>query len=154
MNYPFVMSMLYGETDRKNQFKPIFHGQLVLIAIVCDRHSLNQLHYEVWSSRFCCACIEHLSYIWMVHQGERLTLSFEAGYYLFCVHAEFYDLQSHFADYRSFLLGHINSAESAFANLLKKLVSSYPGSGCFLIYHGVRIDWRSVEESIDLIVSA
>src|SRR5439155_233896 len=54
----------------------------------------------------------------MIHQGQRLTLGFEAGNDLLGVHAQLDHLQRHPPPHRLLLLGHIDHAATPFADLL------------------------------------
>ena len=60
----------------------------------------------------------------MIHQGQRLPLGFEAGDDLLGVHAQLDDLERDPAANRFLLLGHINHAAAAFADLLEQFVAA------------------------------
>ncbi len=60
----------------------------------------------------------------MVHQRQRLPLGFEAGDDLLGVHAQLDDLERHAAAHRFLLLGHVNHAAAAFADLLQQFVAA------------------------------
>ena len=60
----------------------------------------------------------------MVHQGQGLPLGLEAGDDLLGVHARLDDLQRDLAADRLLLLGHIDDAKAAFADLLAELVAA------------------------------
>jgi hypothetical protein len=60
----------------------------------------------------------------MVHERQRLALGLEPGDDLPRVHAELDNLERHPAADRFLLLGHVNDAAAAFANLLKQFVAS------------------------------
>ncbi len=70
------------------------------------------------------AAIQHLGNIRMVHHGQSLSLGFEPGDDLFAVHARFDDLQRDIATYGSDLFGHVDHAETTFANLLQQFVAA------------------------------
>ena len=60
----------------------------------------------------------------MVHQGQGLAFGFEAGHDLFGVHAELDNLEGDLAADRFLLLGHVNDAAAALADLLEELVAA------------------------------
>ena len=60
----------------------------------------------------------------MVHQGQGLPLGLEAGEHLAAVHAGLDDLQGHLAADGLLLLGHVDDAHAAFAELLEELVGA------------------------------
>ena len=60
----------------------------------------------------------------MVHQRQRLPLGLKPGDDLFGVHAQLDDLERHPAADRLLLLGHINHAAAAFADLLEQFVAA------------------------------
>ena len=65
----------------------------------------------------------------VVHQRQRLPLGLEAGDDLRGVHAGLDDLQRHLAADRLGLLGHVDDAHAAFADLLQQLVGADDGAG-------------------------
>ena len=58
----------------------------------------------------------------MVHQCQCLALGFKAGDDLFGVHAQLDDFERDAAAHRLLLLGHVNHATAALADLLKEFV--------------------------------
>ena len=56
---------------------------------------------------------------------QRLAFGFETGDDAFGVHAQLDDLERDAAAHRFLLLGHIDHAATAFADLLEQLVASY-----------------------------
>ena len=58
----------------------------------------------------------------MVHQGQRLAFGLEPGDDLLRVHARLDDLERDLAPDRAGLLGHVDDAHAAFADLLQQLV--------------------------------
>ena len=67
----------------------------------------------------------------MVHQRQRLPLGLEPGDDLLGVHAQLDDLERDAAADRLLLLGHINHAAAAFADLLEQFVAADPVAGLF-----------------------
>ena len=67
----------------------------------------------------------------MVHQRQRLPLGFEAGDDLLGVHAQLDDLERDAAAHRFLLLGHVDDAAAAFADLLEQFVAANPVAGLF-----------------------
>ena len=60
----------------------------------------------------------------MIHHRDRLPLGFKARDHGFGIHAELDDLERHAAADRFGLLGHVNHAAAALADLLKQLVAA------------------------------
>ena len=58
----------------------------------------------------------------VIHQRQRLPLRLEAGDDLGRIHARLDDLEGDGSPDRLLLLGHVNHAEAAFADLLQQLV--------------------------------
>jgi hypothetical protein len=71
---------------------------------------------------FCCAAVEHLSDVRMIHHRERLALGFEARHDLLGVHPELDDLERDLALDGCRLLRHPNSAHATLADGLQELV--------------------------------
>ena len=67
----------------------------------------------------------------MIHQRQRLPLGLKPGDDLFGVHAQLDDLERDPAADRFLLLGHINHAAAAFANLLEQFVTADAVAGFF-----------------------
>ena len=107
-----------------NSSSRVAGGQAVLVAVVGDRHALDQLHDEVGSAASRLAGIEHLGDVRMVHERQGLALGLEAGDHLPGVHARLEDLEGHLTAHRLLLLGHEHQAEAAFADLLQQLVGT------------------------------
>ena len=101
-------------------------GKIVLVAVVGDLDAAHQFHDEVRPARFGRAGIEHLGDVRMIHHRQRLPLGLEARDDLLRVHAELDDLERHAAPHRLLLLGHVDDAAAAFADLLEQLVAANP----------------------------
>ncbi len=93
--------------------------------------AVDQFHHEVGAPAFGGARVEHLGNVGMVHHRQRLPLGFEAGDHLPRVHARLDDLQRDAAFDRLLLLGHVDDAHAAFADLLQQLVGADLGAGLF-----------------------
>ena len=50
MNDTLIVSMLKRGKDFKHQLQSIVDGELKLIAVIRDRDSVDQLHYEIRSA--------------------------------------------------------------------------------------------------------
>ena len=79
MDDPLLMGVLHGLTDGEEQLQALPRRQPVLVAEVCDRHALDQLHDEVRPAALGGAGVEHLGDVRVVHPGEGLALLLEAG---------------------------------------------------------------------------
>ena len=75
------------------------------------------------------ARVQDLGNVRMVHQRQRLPLRLEPGNDALGVHAQLDDLERDPAANRLLLLGHINHAAAAFADLLQQFVAAYPVAG-------------------------
>ena len=106
-------------------------GELVLVAVIGDLDAAHQFHDEVRPAGFRRAGVEHLGDVRMVHQRQRLPLGFEAGDDALGVHAQLDDLERDAAADRFLLLGHVNHAAAAFADLLEQFVAADPVAGLF-----------------------
>ena len=67
----------------------------------------------------------------MIHQRQRLAFGLEPGDDVFGVHAQLDDLEGDLPAHRLLLLGHINHAATAFADLLQQFVAANPVAGFF-----------------------
>ena len=67
----------------------------------------------------------------MFHQGERLTLGFEAGDHQSGIHAGLDDFERHLSSYWMKLLGQIDNAEPTFPDLFEQPVRSNDASWSF-----------------------
>src|SRR5687768_2047113 len=123
MDDSFLVRVLDGGADLDEKFQTFARGEFVLVAVFGDARAAHPFHDERRPAIIGGAGIENLRDVWMVHHGERLSLSFEAGDDLAGVHAELYDLESDAAFYRLLLFGHEDYAAAAFAEFLKKLVA-------------------------------
>ena len=87
-------------------------------------HALDQLHHEVRPAAVGRARIEHLGDVGMIHHRQGLPLGLEPGDHLPRVHARLDDLERDPALDRLRLLGHVDHAHAAFADLLEQLVGA------------------------------
>ena len=67
----------------------------------------------------------------VVHHRQGLAFGLEAGDHLAGVHPRLDDLQGHFSVHRLLLLGHVDHAHAAFADLLQELVAADGRAGAF-----------------------
>jgi hypothetical protein len=121
---PFLVGVLNGLADGNEQLEALFGGKLVLVAILGDRHALNQFHDKIGPAAIGGAAIEHLGDVGVVHQSQGLALGLEAGDDVAGVHAQLDDLKGDLAADRFLLLSHIHHAHAALANLLQQLVAA------------------------------
>ena len=73
--------------------------------------------------------VVHLGDVGMVHHGQGLALGLEPGDDLLRIHARLDDLQRHLAAHGLRLLGHVDDAHAAFADLLQQLVGADDRAG-------------------------
>jgi hypothetical protein len=123
--------MLDRLADGHEQLQPLAGRQVLLVAEPGDGDALDQLHDEVRPAGFGRAGVEHAGNVLMVHQRQRLPLGLEAGDDLPAVHAGLDDLQGDLAADGLFLLGHVDDAHAALADLLEQLVRADAVAGAF-----------------------
>ena len=104
------------------QLQPLPRGQPVLVAELGDRHALDQLHHEVRPAGRGRPAVEHPGDVRVVHDRQGLPLGLEPGDHLPRVHPRLEHLQRDLAADRLGLLGHVDDAEPALADLLQQLV--------------------------------
>ncbi len=92
-----------------------------VVAELGDGHAVDQLHDEVGPAALGGAGVEDAGDVLMVHHGQGLPLGLEAGDDLAAVHARLDDLERDLAADGLFLLGHVDGAHAALADLLKEL---------------------------------
>ncbi len=85
---------------------------------------MDQLHDEVVPAGVGGAGLEHLGDVWMVHQGQGLSLGLEPGNYLVGIQTGPDDLQGHSSPDGALLLGHVHNAHASFADLSQELVGA------------------------------
>ena len=105
-----------------NSSEPLRGGEIVLVAIIRDPDAAHQFHHEIGPAGLGRAGIEHLGDVRMVHHRQRLPLRLEPGDHLPGVHAQLDDLERDPPAHRLGLLGHVDHAAAAFAELLASLV--------------------------------
>ena len=98
------------------------HRSWLLVAILGDRHALDQFHDEVGPARSVVPASKTLAIFGMVHQRQRLPLGFEAGDDLARVHARLDELSATGRLTGCCLLGDPDRPHAAFADLLQQLV--------------------------------
>ena len=78
MDDALLVGVLHRLADRDEQRQPLARRQPGPVAILGDRHALDQLHHEVGAA-VGLAGVEDLGDVGMIHQGQRLPLLVEAG---------------------------------------------------------------------------
>jgi len=126
-----LVGMLHGLANLQKQLQPFPNRHLVLIAILGDRHALDQLHDKIRPSTIRLPAIIHLGDIGMIHQSQRLPLRFETCHHLPRIHARFDDLECDLPPKRLLLLSDKHQPHAAFADLFHELVGADDGAGAF-----------------------
>ena len=85
MDDALLVGVLDRLANRYEQFQPLLRGQPVAVAVLGDRHTLDQLHHEVRPAVVQPA-VEHLGDVRVVHERQRLPLGVEPGQHLLRVH--------------------------------------------------------------------
>src|SRR5262249_9165471 len=122
MDDPLLMSMLHRLAGTEEKIESLLQRQVMLVAIASDRYPLNQFHDEIRSAGRGRPAVMHLGDIRMIHDRERLPLSFETSDDLPRVHAGLEHLEGNLAADWLGLLGEEDDAEAAFADVLEELV--------------------------------
>ena len=76
---PLLVGVLDRLADRHEQLEPLARRELLLVAVLGDRHALDEFHDEVRPAVVGRAGVEDLGDVRVVHQGQRLPLGLEAG---------------------------------------------------------------------------
>ena len=129
MNDALLMRVLDRLADRHEQLQPLARRQVVVVAVLGDRHAVDQFHHEVRPAGFRGAGVEDPGDVGMVHHRQRLPFGLEAGDHLPAVHARLDDLERDLAPDRLGLLGHEDRAHAAFAELTNQLVRTDHDAG-------------------------
>src|SRR6266566_3155699 len=123
MDHCLLMRVLHRLTDIDKESQALGSWQVVLVAVVRDGNTAHQFHDEIRPTGLCCAAVQHPGDVEMVHQGQGLALSLEPGDDFARVHPWPDDLEGDLALHRLLLIGHIDHAETALADLLKQYVA-------------------------------
>jgi hypothetical protein len=124
-------SVLDRLADLHEQLQPLPRRQVVIVAVLGDRDTVDQLHDEVRSAGFRGPAIEDACDVDVVHHGQGLPLRLEAGDNLAAIHSRLDEFQGHLALDRLGLFGHEDGAHAPFADLLQQLVRADHGAGLF-----------------------
>ena len=90
---PFWWACWIAWQTGHEQLQPLARRQLVVVAVLGDRHAVDQLHDEVGPAAFGGAGVEDPGDVLVVHHGQGLALGLEAGDDLAAVHAGLDDLE-------------------------------------------------------------
>jgi len=118
VNDAFLMGVLHGLADLREERQPLGDGEAGVVAILRERHAADVFHHEKRSAFACHAAVIDLGDIRVIHHRQRLPLGFESREDLAAVHARLDELDRHAAADRFGLLGDPNGAHAPFADLL------------------------------------
>ena len=122
VDHTFLVRVLHGVTDIDEQLDALARVQTMAVAVLRDRHAMDQFHDEVRPAAFSRAGVEHPGDTRMVHHRQRLPLGLEPGDELAGVHPELEHFQRNAAgDGRGLLCG-VNRAHPALAEDLQDVV--------------------------------
>jgi hypothetical protein len=155
---PLLVGVLDGLADRHEQLQPLARRQPAVVAKLRDGDAVDQLHDEIGPAARRGVGVEDAGDVLVVHERQGLPLRLEAGEDLPAVHAGLDDLQGNLAANRMLLLGHVDDAHAAFADLLEQLVRAEARAGAFAAFGlagGVRAggggrDGRLLQEAAGL----
>ena len=122
MDDPFLMGVLNGGADLREELQSGACRQFLAVAIVGDGDARNVLHDKVRPAVDGGTGIEHRGDVRMVHERHGLAFRLEPRDHLARVHAELDDFEGDPTPERLFLLGQIDDAHTAFAERLEDLV--------------------------------
>ena len=128
---PLLVGVLDRLADRHEQLQPLARRQVVVVAVLGDRHAVDQLHDEVRAAGFRGPGVEDAGDVDVVHHRQGLPLGLEPGDDLATVHARLDDLERDLALHGVRLLGHVDGAHAPFADLLQQLVRADLRAGGF-----------------------
>src|SRR5207248_214887 len=97
MDDALLMRMLNRLAHRKKELKTLSNAKTMMVAVLCNRNAIHELHDEVWVSPLGYVGIQDVSDIGMVHHGDGLALIIESRDDLAGVHAALNDFQCHAA---------------------------------------------------------
>ena len=125
---PLLVGVLDRLADRHEQLQPLPRRQVVVVAVLGDRHAVDQLHDEVGPAPRGGPGVEDAGDVDMIHHCQGLPLGLEAGDDLPAVHPRLDDLERDPAPYRLGLLGHVDRAHAALADPLEEFVGPDHGA--------------------------
>jgi hypothetical protein len=123
---PLLVGVLDGLADRHEQLQPLARRQVLLVAEAGDGDAIDQLHDEERPPGVGGAGVEDAGDALVVHEGQGLAFGLEAGDHLGGVHTGLDDLEGDLAADGVLLLGHVDDAHAALADLLEQLVRPDP----------------------------
>ena len=138
---PLLMGVLDRLADGDEQLQPLLRREVIAVAVLGDRHALDQLHHEVRAAGVGGAGVEDAGDVGVVHHRQGLAFGLEAGDDLPRVHARLDDLERHLASDRLLLLGHEDGAHAALADLLEELVRADHRAGFLVERSGDTHGW-------------
>ena len=128
MDDALLMGVLDCVADLNEQVETLVDTQPLAIAMLGDRDSRNVLHDEVRPAIIAHPRVEDPGHARMVHHGQCLTLGLETGDDLLRIHAQLDDFEGDSALDGLGLLGEVDDAHPALADLLKDPVrTDLPG---------------------------
>ncbi len=80
MDDPFLVGVLNGLADRREQFQPLVEvSSCCIVAKLRDRDPLDQFHHKVGPAGLSGTGVEYLGDVGMVHHRQSLPFGFKAG---------------------------------------------------------------------------
>ena len=128
----FLVRVLHRVAHRDEQVQALAESELVRVAVLGDRHALDQLHDEVRPAAGRRSGVEHGGDVRVIHQREGLPLGLEPRDDLAAVHPRLDDLERHFTPDRFCLLSLPDDPKAAPAQFLQQPVPANDRGG-FLV---------------------
>src|ERR1700722_7455485 len=89
------MRKLHRGTDLQKELQTIAGVQLVMVAVLVDGFTLNQLHDKVWCALFGRTSVEQVGYVGVLEAGQYLPFILESSKYEAGIVASAHNLQGY-----------------------------------------------------------
>ena len=74
MDYLFLVGVVKGIANRREEFEPFGNAQLMRVAVVIQRLPFDKLHDEVGQAVVSCAAVQETGDVRMIERGQNLAL--------------------------------------------------------------------------------
>ena len=129
VDHALLVGVVHCSTDADEELDALADAERALVAVTCERRSLDEVHREKRPPVAGGTGIEHAGKARVVHPRQHLPFRVEPRQQLPGVHSGFHDLERHRSLHGNELLGAEDDAETAFAERLEHVVVGDLGSG-------------------------
>ena len=119
---PLLVGVLHRFADGDEELDPVRGVEALAVAVVGDRHPRDEVHHEVGAPLRGRAGVQDARDVRVVHQRQRLALGLEARHELLGVEAPLDQLERDAAADRPLLLGLVDDAHPALADLAHQAI--------------------------------